>query len=132
MRLTAHSREKIKPVSESFASGSRAAENYIFFLFIRLHGAAGPYFTLPSGILRPGLGRADVVELGLGEWTPRNTLRQVTAVVTDMTASCLDAVRRLLIPRLVRVLAPFPEARAAVVELFLEMEREGVGVPCSG
>jgi hypothetical protein len=73
------------------------------------------------------------LELCLGEWTPRNVYRRAATAVTEVKESCVETLRNLLIPRLVRELAPFPEARAAVVAMFLEMHRESTEVPrCSG
>lgn len=69
----------------------------------------------------------------LGEWTPRNVYRRAATAATNATEGCVEALRTVLMPRLVRVLAPFPEARAAVVAMFLEMHRERVEVPgCPG
>jgi hypothetical protein len=73
------------------------------------------------------------LELCLGEWTPRNVYRRAATVATEVKESCVETLRNILMPRLVRVLAPFPEARAAVVAMFLEMHREDAEVPgCSG
>lgn len=44
----------------------------------------------------------------------------------------MEALRTVVMPRLVRVLAPFPEARAAVVAALQEMNRLRVVVPCPG
>jgi hypothetical protein len=72
------------------------------------------------------------VEICLGEWTPRNIPKQVAEVVTDAVQSGVEAFRTALNARLMRVLAPFPEARAAVTAMFVEMHRQNVELPCSG
>jgi hypothetical protein len=69
------------------------------------------------------------MESYLCAWTPRNVYRRAVTAVAEVQESCAETLRDVLLPRLVRVLAPFPEARAAVVSMFLEMHRERVEVP---
>jgi hypothetical protein len=73
------------------------------------------------------------LEAYLGEWTPRNVYRRAAGAVAAAKESCEEMLKNILMPRLVRVLSPFPEARAAVVQMFVEMHREGMEIPgCGG
>ena len=63
------------------------------------------------------------MEACLGEWTPRNILRQAKAAATEKAHSCEEALRNVLMPRLMKALRAYPEAREAIVAMFLAMHR---------
>ena len=70
------------------------------------------------------------------EWKPRNILKAPqdpkpeTAPEPDINSPAAErVVRKFLLPRLIRVLALYPEARAAVAALFVDIAREFGQIP---
>ena len=60
-------------------------------------------------------------------WTPRNILRETEEGIEEGAND--KTLRTIILPRLIRVLAPFHEARAAVVAMLRELAQTTPQVP---